>query len=222
MNFETSKTLGGIGAILLLIGSFFVLFPWLGIIGLIGLVLVLVSLYGFAQFYNDRAIFNNAIFGVVAAIVGCVIAVVIAVITLLSSIKDFLLQIYPEWNGVDWSQLQTMTPDTSNLDPTSLIPFVIGFLIILVIVWIFAIIASFFVRRSLKEVAIRSGTGLFATAGLLLLIGAFLTIIVVGVFLMWIAAILLAVAFFTMKHPEAVPPPPVTMAPPAPPAPTSV
>jgi hypothetical protein len=55
-----------------------------------------------------------------------------------------------------------------------------------------------------------------------LLIGAFLTIVVFGVFLIWIAAIILAVAFFTLKHPEAVPPPQVTMAPPAPPAPTSV
>ncbi len=221
MNFETSKTLGGIGAILLFIGVFPVI-NYYGILEFAGAILVLIALYGLANYYNDRAIFNNAIFGIIAAIVGIVIAGVVLVVTVLSSLKDLLLQVYPDWNGTDWSQLQNLTPNTTNIDPSAIFPFITGFLVILVIAWVFAIIASFFIRRSLKEVAIRSGTGLFATAGLLLLIGAFLTIIVFGIFLIWIAAIILAVAFFTLKHSEPVPPPPVTMAPTAPPAPTSV
>jgi len=40
---------------------------------------------------------------------------------------------------------------------------------------------------------------MFSTAGLLLLIGAVLTIIVIGVIVVWIAMILLAVAFFSIK-----------------------
>ena len=219
MNFETSKTLGGIGAILLFLGVFPVVSSY-GVIELVGAILILISLYGFANYYNDKAIFNNAIFGVLAAVIGAVIAGVVLLVTVMSSLYDLLYELFPEWNG-DLASIQGMTPN-ANIDPSALIPFITGFLMILVIVWVFAIIAAFFIRRSLREVAVRSGTGLFATAGLLLLIGAFLTIIFIGLILIWIAAILLAVAFFTMKKNEPAPPPPVTMAPPAPPAPTSV
>jgi uncharacterized membrane protein len=216
------KILGGIGALLMLIGTF-VVGPTLGIVELIGIIFVLIALYGFAQHFNSRGIFSNAIYGVLAAIVGVVIAGVVAFVTLLTSIKDFLMQVFPGWNGVDWMQLQTMTPDTSNLDPGVLLPILTGFLIILVIVWVFAIIAAFFIRRSLRELAIRSGTGLFATAGLILLIGAVLVILFgLGIILIWIAELILAIAFFTMRHPEPAMAPSQTMPPPASPAPTSV
>ncbi len=220
MNFETSKTLGGIGAILLFLGVFPII-NYYGVIDLVGAILVLIGLYGLANYYNDRTIFNNALFGILAAVIGVVIAGVVAFVTVMSSLYDFLYQLYPGWDG-NLASIQNMTPNT-NIDPMALIPFLTGLLLILVIVWVFAIIAAFFIRRSLREVAVRSGTGLFATSGLLLLIGAVLVILFgLGLILVWLAALLLAIAFFTMKKNEPAPPPPVTMAPPAPPAPTSV
>lgn len=222
MNFETTKILGGIGALLMLIGSF-VVAPTLGIVELVGIILVLVALYGLAQHFNDRAIFTNAIYGVIAAVVGGVITVVVAIVTVLSTLKEFLMQVFPDWNGVDWTQLQNMTPNTSNIDPSAIFPFLTGLLLLFVVVWVFAIIAAFFIRRSLKELAIRSGTGLFATAGLILLIGAVLIILFgLGILLVWVAELILAIAFFTMRHPEPVPAPTQTMPPPTSPAPTSV
>ncbi|XHH09487.1 MAG: DUF996 domain-containing protein [Candidatus Bathyarchaeia archaeon] len=215
MNFETSKILGGIGALLLFLG----ILPYIGYFGIveiIGLILVMVSLYGLADFYRERGIFTNALYGVLAAIVGAVIASVVTVVTVLASLTDFLYQIYPDWNG-DWATIQGLTPNTANIDPSAIIPFITGLLLVFVVIWIFAIIAAFFVRRSLKELAVRSGTGLFATAGLLLLIGAVLIIIFgLGLLLIWIAALLLAIAFFTMKAPEPVPPPPTTTTSPPP------
>jgi uncharacterized membrane protein len=211
MNFETSKNLGGIGALLIFIGviaSFFSV-PYIGIINLIGIIMVLVALHGLSNYYGDRSIFKNALYGFITAIVGGIIAVgiaVIAVIANLSNIKTLIQTIYPSWNG-EWSSLSGLsglTPDTSNLNPQDILPLIAGFLVVilavLAILWIFTVIASVFVRRSLKQVAFKSNIGLFGTAGLLLLIGAVLIIVFgLGAILMWIAALLLAIAFFQLK-----------------------
>ena len=198
MTLQSSKTLGGVGAILLFIGVI-PLLQYLWVIGLVGVILVLVALHGFANVYRERGIFSNAMYGVAIAIVGGIVAAVLALAVVLTNLKDFLTQIYPGWNG-DWSTLQGMTPNTSNIDPTAIFPFIAGILVILVIVWIFAIIAAFFVWRSLKQVSNKSSVGLFGTAGLILLIGAIIPVI--GLFLMWISALLLAIAFFTLKPQE--------------------
>jgi len=216
MNLETSKILGGIGALMMFLG----VFPYIGYFGIVeivGVILVLVSLYGLANFYKDKAIFNNALFGVLAAIVGAIISAVVVVVTVLTSLTDFMYQIFPDWTG-DWTTIQSLTPDAANLDPSALVPLLTGMLLIFVVVWVFAIIAAFFFRRSLKELSTRSGTGLFSTAGLLLLIGAVLIIAFgLGAILIWIATLLLAIAFFTMKQPEPAPPQTTYTTPSAPP-----
>lgn len=223
MTLESSKNLGGIGAILLFIGVIpFVQYLW--VIGLVGVVLILVALHDLSNYYNAKGIFRNAIYGIITGIVGIITAVVVAVAAILanlSNIKDFISTLYPGWNG-DWASLSGLTPDTSNINPSDVVPFVTGILlvviVVLVVVWIFAIISAFFVRRSLKEVSAKSNVGSFGTAGILLLIGAFLIIIFgLGLLLMWIAALILAIAFFTMKPQEpqmatvTSPPPPTTV-----------
>lgn len=225
MTFQTNKTLGGIGAILLLIGlliSPFGQFFAGGAIAIIGIILVLIALYGFANYYGDRGIFTNALFGVLAAIVGAVVAGAVALFVVVTSLKDFLYQIFPGWDG-NWSSLQGLTPDTSNLNPSAILPFLTGIILVLIVGWVFAIIATFFLRRSLKSLGNRSGVGLFGTAGLLFLIGAVLLVILIGIFVIWIAAIVLAIAFFTMKPRETYPEQSATInPPPTSPPPTSV
>ena len=80
---------------------------------------------------------------------GGIIAGVAAVVSVLASFTNLLQQIYPGWNG-DWATLQGMTPNTTNLDTSTIFPLVAGILAVLVIVWIFAIIAAFFIWRSSK------------------------------------------------------------------------
>lgn len=220
MTLESSKNLGGIGAILLFISLILVPFGqlFLGLaIGLVGLILVLVGLNGLANYYSERGIVNNAIYGLVAGIVGGIIAGIVAFVAIIGNINDLISALYPGWNG-DWSSLQGMTPNTS-INPADILPFIIGVLLAFVVVWIFAIIVAFFTRRSLKLLSAKSSIGLFSTAGLLLIIGAALTIVLIGFLLMWIAVLLIAIAFFTMKPAE---PPAPTAATQAPPAPTPV
>ncbi len=98
MNFETSKILGGIGALLILLGVIPNL-NYMGIVELVGVILILVSLNGLANLYKDRNIFNNAIYGVISAVVGGVIAVAVAFTVFVRSFQDFILQLYPQWDG---------------------------------------------------------------------------------------------------------------------------
>jgi len=220
MTLESSKTLGGVGALLMFIS----VFPYIGtytfgVIGLIGVILVLVALHGFASYYKEQGIFNNAIYGIVTGIVGVVVAAAVGLLIVLPNIKDFLLKIFPTWNG-NWSSLSSlsgMTPATTNIGFSDVAPFIAAVIVIIIVLWIFAIISAFFVRRSLKQLSTRTNTGLFSTTGLLLLIGAVLVVIFgLGAILMWISTLILAIAFFTMKTHEAQPPPMVTASPPPP------
>jgi len=70
-----------------------------------------------------------------------------------------------------------------------------------VVAFVFVIVSAIFYRKSFNLLAAKSGVNMFGIAGLLLLIGAVLTIILVGFVLMWIAFILLAVGFFSIKTP---------------------
>jgi len=201
MTFESSKTLGGIGAILMFIG----VFPYInyfGIIPLIGAILVLVALYGFARIYKEDGIFNNALYGIIAGIVGVVMSIAVGIAVVLPNIRDFLLKLFPSWNG-DWSTISSfsgMTPDTSNVGFGDVIPFITAAILIIVTLWVFAIIATFLYRRSLIQLSAKTNVGLFSTTGMLLLIGAVLIIAFgFGLLLMWIATLILAIAFFTMK-----------------------
>ena len=221
MTLESSKILGGIGAILLFIGviTFFVQ-PFLAILGLIGIILVLVALHDLANNYKEGGIFNNALYGFIAGIVGLVVTGITFVYLFFYTtiLTDFLHVIYPTWNG-DLSTLSGLTPNTSNISLSDAAPILESFFLVLAVLWIFSIIAAFFARRSLKALSAKASVGLFSTAALLLLIGGFLAIVFIGFILMLIALLLIAIAFFQIKpQPEQ----PVATATPSPSMPTPV
>jgi len=78
------------------------------------------------------------------------------------------------------------------------------------------IIAVIFSRKSLDLASAKTGVGMFGTAGILMLIGGILAIVFIGYLLIWIAWILIAVAFFSIKTtatPQPQPPPPPSLSP---------
>ena len=79
MTLESSKTLGGVGAILILVGTLVTSYTF-GVIDLVGVILVFIALNGLADYYKERSIFNNAIYSLVAGIVGVVVAAAAAFI----------------------------------------------------------------------------------------------------------------------------------------------
>ncbi|MCS7135843.1 MAG: DUF996 domain-containing protein [Nitrososphaerota archaeon] len=205
MRIENSRILGGVGALLMFIG----VFPYVnyfGIVGLIGLILIMLALYSLSNYYGERCIFNNALYGLITSIVGGVIAMVLIITTVIPSLIKIFHTIFPEWNG-DWTALPKLelTPDVLNFSLEMFMPFLTGILATFITLWVFSMISAFFVRRSFRTLSVKSGVGLFSTAGLLLLIGAVLLIIFVGAILVWVSTLLLAVAFFQIKPQQAQP-----------------
>ncbi len=73
-----------------------------------------------------------------------------------------------------------------------------------IITWITMVIAAIFLRRSFNAIADKLKAGLFKTTALVYLIGAILLIVLIGGIIMFIALILMIIAFFTM--PTKLPP----------------
>jgi uncharacterized membrane protein len=190
MSLESNKTLGGVGALLIAIGSFF------PILSLVGIILVLIAMKGLAEYYNEDDIFTNALYGFIFGIIGIVAAIVL-----------FFGAIF--------------TPVFVSGAPFTF-PIVTLVLIItgLIVMFIFFLLQAIFYRKSFTILSEMSGEKIFDTAGLLLLIGAILTIILVGLVLLLVAWILVTVGFFSIKTPTTQLP--AAAPPPAPPAPVSV
>ncbi len=203
MNLETSKNLGGIGAILLVIGflGFFGTF-YAGALGLIGIILVLIAMKGLADNYNEAGIFNNTLYGFILTIVGGIAFVGTLFATVLMALAT--LPISDLTNAAEWMEAF----QEGFIDPTAILALVGALIAALVVLFIFVVISAVFYRKSFNIIAAKSGVGMFSTAGLLLLIGAVLTIILIGFIIIWIALILLAVAFFSIKPTAAGPAPP--------------
>ena len=201
MDIATSKILGGVGALLMFVG----VIPQISVFGglpLLGLILVLVALWGLAGYYKDSGIFNNALFGSITGVAG--IAVFVAIIILVA--VGFIRAVVPSWTG-DWASIPNINPGdiSTNLTLESIAPFLGTFLIALVILFLVAVSVAYFYRKSLTMLAEKTGAGMFRTTGTLLLIGAVFTVILVGIILIWISILLLAIAFFSIRIPQSRP-----------------
>jgi len=154
-------------------------------LSLVGIILLLVGLRDLAQYYNDNSIFQNGLYALIFGLIGIVAAGVVLVSFFVSG---FLL-------GGGFLGLA-------------------GIILALVVVFIFYILMAVYFRRAFDSLADKSGQGMFRTAGLLLFIGAILTIVLVGLILIFVAWILATVAFFSMtpattpQQPTPPPPPP--------------
>ncbi len=104
-----------------------------------------------------------------------------------------------------------MTPTTANLTFSDIVPFLTAGIAVLAILFVFTIVVALLYRRSLSSLRNNSGIGLFGTTGTVLLIGAVLTIILIGYIIIWIDFLLLAIAFFQLR-PQSVQPAPTTQA----------
>ena len=196
MNFDTSKNVGGVGAILIFVSvllSYASAFS--GVVSLVGLILVLIAFKGFADYYNEAGIFNNALYGVITAIVGGIATVAVVFIAAVDFVSELGLSFA---NVADWSaELAAMDWTTVGFEIIG--SFLTYILLALVVLFVFVIITAILLRKSLGLLSAKTGVGLFGTTGLLILIGAVLTIIAIGLILIWIATLVLAIAFFSMK-----------------------
>ena len=194
MDLETSKNLGGVGAILMFISPLLTYVAlYAGLLGLVGFILVLIALKGLGDYYNEGGIFNNALYGFMIGVVGGVVAVGAFVASVLTILADIGIS---DWmNASEWTA--AFTAGTA-LD--TILKLAGAVVIALLILFVVVVITAWFYRKSLDSLSAKSGVGMFGTAGLILLIGAFLTVVFIGFLLIWIAILLAAVAFFSIRR----------------------
>jgi uncharacterized membrane protein len=191
-----AKAMGGVGSILVLVAGPLVLVadplvivPFMSpIVSLVGFILVLVAVKYISDAVADSSIFTNMVISVIASIVGVIVAFVLVLAS--------MLQIFPGMLVGDF------TPSADpNMGPGVFMTMIAG----LFILWIFVIVSAIFLRKSYRTISDRLNISMFGTAALLYLIGAITVIIFIGVFLLLIAVILQAVAFFSIEEREAAP-----------------
>ena len=145
--------------------------PYAGpVLTIIGVVLLLMAIKGFSTYYQEPSMYDNALSGLIYYIIAAIAFAVSFAILAVGIFSIFLIGF-----GI------------------------IGFIIGLVVAFIFYIMAAKRLRITLNSLAQKTGEHSFETAGTLLWGGAILTIIFIGGILIFIAWIFVAIGFFSMR-----------------------
>jgi len=194
MTLETTKILGGIGAVLMLVSP---IGTQMGLAGLAGIILVMIAIYRLSYHYNEPAIFNNALYGAIIAIVGIAVFMAVMAVTLVDLMTALGIDI--NWtNWTNWTMYQNIHWEQIT-DWNTYWPYIAIIIADFVILFISFTIAGTFLRKTFHLLGEKTGIHAFHTAATLVFIGALLTIIAVGLLLIWIALIFLAIAFFSIR-----------------------
>lgn len=145
-------------------------------VSLVGYVLLIVAVKDISDYLQDRAIFNDIVIAAAAGIVGALALAGGVFLGLLGMGLAFV---------------------TSGL---------LGVFGGLVVAWVSLVVSAVYLRRAYNAMAERLGVGTFRTAATLYLVGAALTVVVAGIFVLFVAEIMQAIAYFSIPdQPVATP-----------------
>jgi len=179
-----AKVLGGVGSILVLLSAV----PTVGaLFGIAGFIMILVAINNISQVVSEKSIYSNMLIAVVLAIG----AVVVGAVTVAGAVFHVLTL---------GSFVGSRFVLPSNITPSSWFGIAVAVFAGVLVVWALLVSSAVFIRRSYNSIASKLNVRMFETAGLLYLIGAATTIIVIGFPILLIAQILLAVAFFSIAE----------------------
>src|SRR5467141_160954 len=153
------------------VGGILVFFP---VLSLVGWILILLATKEVSESVQDKTIFDDALLAGITAVIG---AVVFGVFVFSGAIGGLFFSGPFGIGGLGF----------------------LGFLAILGAFWVFTIISAIFLKRSYEKIAQRLNVSAFATAGLLYLIGAALTIVFIGFLIILIALVFQVVAYFSIQ-----------------------
>jgi len=184
-NLSNAKVVGGIGALLSLIGWLFST-SFGSVVGIIGLIMVFIAIKYIADETKDKSIFDNYLYFFICSLIATVAAVAIIIYSVVSTIDIINIGELAE-NITDfatfWEYFGTA---------------VAGCFLAIVIGWILLIIGTLFLRKSFNSIAEHTNVGLFKTTGLVYFIGALTLIIIIGAVIILIAKIMEIIAFFSL------------------------
>jgi uncharacterized membrane protein len=137
-------------------------------VSIVGYILMIIAIRDISQDLKDKTIFNNVLIAAATGIVGAVAGAAVIVFGAITGIF------------------------------TAGISAFFGAITGLLIVWVFLIISAVFLKRAYDSMSQELGVKMFGTAATLYLVGAVLTIVLVGFILLFVAEIMQAVAFFSI------------------------
>jgi len=182
---NNAKIIGGIGALLTLIG---ILIPSFGFfISVVGFILVFVAVKYISDEVKDKSIFNNFLYFFITIIIAVVVAAAILTITFI------------EAGGITFiNELQSLAYSDPMTIWDTIQPLFTGFIATLVIFWILMIISIIFLKKSYDKITEYTKVKWFSTAGLIFLIGAVTLIILIGFVIILIGIIIEIIAYFSL------------------------
>jgi uncharacterized membrane protein len=179
-----AKNLGAVGSILVLLTAV----PSIGgVLGIVGFVLILFAIKGIAEVVADKSIFRNMLVATGLAIAGIVTGALVIAASFFAFIGLNAVNFGPGFNP-------------STVPTGSWIGLIGSFIAGLVVLWALLLASAVYVRKTYGAIASKLNVRMFETAGLVYLIGAATTIILVGFALLFIAQILVTVAFFSIEE----------------------
>jgi uncharacterized membrane protein len=179
---SSAKTLGGVGAILMLVAGFLFFLGFIGpIISIVGIILVYLGVKNISEAVNQPKIKSDFLMSIIFTIIASLV-IIIGPILFLAGVAGGFTSVM--------------------MDPTNATGALGGMLamcLIIFIIWIiFYILHAVYLKKSFDAITQTTGTGMFKTTGLVYLIGTILIFIGIGLFIIWIAQILMIVAFFSL------------------------
>ena len=173
-----ARVLGSVGSVLILL----TVLPGIGfLLGGVGFLLVLLAVRKIADRLGDEAIFHNMRYAVVV--------VVVAIAATVALVIFFLPQLFT----LD----PTRPPNAADVFAPEAIASLFA---ILVVAWVLLLLSALFLRRSFEAIADGLDLPMFATVGLLYLLGAATFVIFVGFVVLFVAEILQVVAFLSLRE----------------------
>jgi len=180
---KQTKYLGLVGLILILVGNLLsTVVSLAGFLSLVGWILTLIAYLKAADEYGEPAIKSYAIKTAVFAVIATLALIVgggAVALALLGGLSGTTGDAFASFGGM--------------------------VILVLLVGWVFAVIASWFWYKANVYMAQKTGVGLFKTGGLLMFVGTLLTIILIGGLISLVGHVLLIVAFFSVSEKGAEP-----------------
>jgi uncharacterized membrane protein len=146
-------------------------------IGIAGFIMFMYSMYSLSNYYKEPAIFKNVLYAFIMSLVSGSVVVILEFAVLLSAFSGFSSIATPS----------SVTPAFTQI--------IFTYAVVIVVALAFGIVNGVLYMRAFNKLKEKSGVDNFGTAGLLILIGAFIPII------SWIAWIFAVMGFKKLKVP---------------------
>ncbi|UCF11904.1 MAG: DUF996 domain-containing protein [Thermoplasmatales archaeon] len=190
---SNAKVFGGIGALLMLIGTFI---PTIGpILSIAGIVLIFIAVKTISELTKDNEIYRNYLMHLIISVIA-IVALFVIMLVAFGAAGGFT------WiSGLETTEITDFESFWANFG--SIIG---GCAVALIVGWILSILAAIYLRRSYNKIAEHTKVDLFKTTGTVYFVGAITTIVLIGLLIIIIARIIEIIAFFSLpdKLPEAV------------------